>query len=859
MPDFTYYEAPARSARDLPQKVPGKLHGRDALMAQVYGVLKSNKPVGLYGPAGVGKTSIALMLASAYSELAGGALWLRVENAPLEELIARVGRAYFDDEITSAEQPLGMIGAVTTTLSSQKPLIVLDGNHNLNATSQFISRCAAGLPVMLIANEALEGWPGVTVSNLETEPAIALLRQFGELPSNGNEDDLDEVASILDYNPFALRVAAGMMRANKQSPADYLKAFEQIPSSAGASPQLLAMTVAFKSLNPALQGIMLLMGATFTGRASAELLSSISGAPQETVESVMKMLTDQGLVDTDSRYNEPYYTLHELAYTFAGTWLRGSGKLEATRQKVRESLVAYARKYSMDSPGAYNKLACEMDQMVAMAHWSAEQGEREPINQVVLQLTQAGDFVSERGYLYELLQLRTLSASHTTAFPAYPAPIAAGSVSDLPFEEGDDDLEDIVEADAASALPTSAPLVTNPADRLEDELDDDELDDDELDDDELEDIVDEDDDEPPLLPEDTGNVEVPVAAPAVALSPLAKLQADLRAARQAGDMHREANLHAQLGDMQAEQGAENEALVHYGDALSAYELLDDKPATLDTLDKLATLAAKTDNPGAAVMHATRGIKLAEELGDEETRMYLLTALGDGQQQAGESNAAVKAYAQALEIARTDGDAQNDALLLFKLGYAHLDNSDPDSAAQAWEQAIKLFQAQGKRAYEGKALGGLGTAYGELERWEEAIRFHTSALYIAREMKDREEESLQLSYLGYACTQANKLGEAVTRYRQALHLAYQMDKRSDIVTALVDLARLLTRSRKHLLIAELLVDDGLKADPNNRDLSRLKEKISIDKVAAIGDGVELLAASGTARDYAANAYKLLDES
>jgi tetratricopeptide (TPR) repeat protein/energy-coupling factor transporter ATP-binding protein EcfA2 len=844
MPDFTYYEAPARNARELPHRVPGKLHGRDAVMAQVYGVLKSNKPVGLYGPAGVGKTSVALMLASAYSELPGGALWLRVNDSSLDELIVRVGRAYFDDEITGAEQPLGMIGAVTTTLSSQKPLIVLDGVHNLSATSQFISRCAAGLPVMLISNEPLEGWPGVTLGNLETAPSMDLLRQFGELAANTSEDDLDEVASILDYNPFALRIAAGMMRAGKQSPADYLKAFEQIPSSAGASPQLLALTVAFKSLNPALQGIMLLMGATFGGTASAELLSAISGAPQETVESVMKMLTDQGLVDTDSRYNEPYYTLHELAYTFAGTWLRGSGKLDSTREKVRESLVAYARKYSMDSPGAHNKLACEMDQIIAMARWSADQGDREPINQIVLQLTQAGDFVSERGYLHELLQLRKSSASHTTAFPAYPAP-AAASESDLPFEE-DDDLEDIVEADAAAALPTSAGLAARPPeDLLEDELDDDDL----------EDIVDE-EDEPDLLPEDTGNVEVPVAA---VLSPLAKLQADLRAAKQAGDLRREADLHNKLGDLQVEQGLETEALVHYGDALSAWELVEDKAGELDTLDKLATLAVKTENTGAAVMHATRGVRLAAELGDDETRMFLLTALGDARQQAGESNEAVKAYAQALEIARNDGDSQNDALLLFKLGYAHLDNSDADAAAQSWEQAVKLFQAQGKRAYEGKALGGLGTAYGELERWEEAIRFHTSALYIAREMKDREEESLQLSYLGYACTQANKLGEAVTRYRQALHLAYQMDKRADIVTAVVDLARLLTRSRKHLSIAELLVDDGLKADPNNRDLTRLKEKLGLDKVAAIGDGVELLPASGTAKEYAANAYKLLDES
>ncbi|MBZ0287297.1 MAG: hypothetical protein K8I30_06765, partial [Anaerolineae bacterium] len=151
MADIPSHESPAHKAQSLPVMLPGKLSGRDTTLAQVYGQLKANKPILIYGAAGVGKTALAATLASAYTELPGGALWLNVNDSPLEELIVRVGRAYGVDEITNSETPIGMVGAAASTLTSHKPLVVLDGRHNALATSQFLSRCADGLPVMIVS------------------------------------------------------------------------------------------------------------------------------------------------------------------------------------------------------------------------------------------------------------------------------------------------------------------------------------------------------------------------------------------------------------------------------------------------------------------------------------------------------------------------------------------------------------------------------------------------------------------------------------------------------------------------------------------------------------------------------------
>lgn len=843
MADFSSHEAPAHKAQSLPVMLPGKLTGRDVLLAQVYGQLKANKPILIYGTAGMGKTALAATLASAYTELPGGALWLNVHDSSLEELIVRVGRAYGIDDITNSENPLGMVGAAASTLTSNKPLVVLDGKHNAQATSQFISRCAEGLPVMIVSKDPLEGWPGLQLEQLESAAAITMLRQLGGFDASTSDDDLDELVSILDYIPFAIAIAAGTMRLAKQTPSEYLTAFEKIPSSAGATPQLLALTIGFRALNNALQGIMLMLGASFSGGASLELLSATSGAQPEVIDQVMTSLAANHFVERVERYDAPYYRLHEITHSFAQTWLRGSNRLETLQAKWRDSVLEYTRKYSIDSPGAHDRLAAEMDQIVGVARWCADQGERDKVNDLVVGLTQAGNFVNERGYLYELLQLRQLASSFTTAFPAYPTPV-------MPLADEDDDDEEVAPAvGRASAF-----------DRLDEEDDDEassllDLDDDIEEEDEEDDDLFGDDDDDEV--DETGGSTLTVGSLGGNDPELVKLQTALRTAKGLEDKEEQVELLTQIGDMQVKHKMENEAITTYTEALDLNEALDDQEGILQTLDTLSALMVKTENPNAAILHATRGIQLADELADTETKMYLLTTLGDARQQDGESDTAVQAFQQALQIARTDGDTQNEALVLFKLGYAQLDNSDPDTAAETWEQALTLFKAQGKRAYEGRVLGGLGTAFGELGRWAEAINFHNSALYIAREVKDKEEEALQLSNLGYGSVQAHQLGEAVTRYRQALHLSYESNNRDNIVSNIVDLARLLIKSQRHLDIAELLVNDALALDSVNRDLARLKDSIQQERLKATANGVEQLAVSGTAKDYAANAYKLLE--
>ncbi len=899
MAEFTSHEAAAHKAQSLPVQLPAKLVGRDSTLAQVYSQLKANKAILIHGAAGVGKTALAATLASAYTELPGGALWLNVENSSLSELVVRTGRAYNVLEIAASSNPIGMVAAVASTFASNKPLIVIDGKSDPKATADFVSRCANNLPVMILSKDPFGGpWTELELGKLADAPAITLLKQVAGLESStGLDDDLDELASILDYAPFALAVAGGTMRASKISPADYLAEFEKIPSSAGATPQLLSLTIGFRKLSNAFQGVLLLLGSTFGVGTTSELLSMMAGAPQETTDQVMNTLVNNHLVERFYRYDSPYYKLHEITSTFATAWLRPNGRLEALQGKVRESVLAYLKKYSNNSPAAHDKLAAAMDLIMAVAQWSADQGERDIVNQIVVGLMQSGDFVNDRGYVSELLRLRELASSFTKPFPANPSPAApAPEDVDLVGSDADDDNKDDEEFDDDDLEEFDEEFdEEDENEEFDDDLQDEKDADDDVDDSDddlglgirpaasaavgslwqsveqskpaapsatpatpssLLDLDDDDDsDEDDDLVADSASIDLPaVEEPA---DELTRLQSGLRQARQQNDLKRQVDLLGKIGQLEADKGMDNEAISTYTEVLAAYEKLDEPENILQSLDTLSVLMVKTENSSAAVLHATRGIKLADELDDADTRMHLLITLADARQQLGESDDAVRTYSQALEIARTENDSQNEALILYKLGYAQLDSSQPDIAAETWEQALKLFKAQGKRDYEGRVMGGLGTAYGDLDRWTEAINFHNSALYIAREVKDKEVEALELSNLGYASFKANQLGQALTRYRQSLHLAYQANNRENIVSNIVDIVRLLTKSSKHLGIADLLLNDAIPLDPTDRDVLKLKEIVTSAKMQAIADNIEMLPIGGTAKDYAANAYKMLE--
>ncbi len=846
MPPFTPHEAPARDLAALPFPRPERPIGRDDVLQDIYAALRLNTAVMVSGAAGLGKTSLAAALAAAYTQQPGGVLWLSGNTSPLASLLVRIGRAYGVREISNSEQPSGTAGAVAALLAQHKPLIVLDDFSDAMVVQSFIKKCADNLPLMLLSETPLQGsWQSIPLMPLNEGDAVKLFKHKAGINDNHFDEAIAAIARLLQERPYPLALAARAMVAAKQTPPDFLNVVSGVARVNNGHPDTTAVAISYRALHNALQGLILVLGAMPRSAASAELLSMASGTAPEVIDQTINILSQLYLVERFTRYGQSYYRLHKLVAEYAIRTLRGSNRLEALQETVRRVLMTYVEKYSTPGQVEHDRLAAEMDNIMAMAEQTSREGDKATANRLVSLLLRADDFFKERGYLHELLTLRDLGSLSRSAFPAYGEERKA-KVDDLDEDDPlglydeDDDLpaiddemyvednyEDVADAEEESSFRRS--LLIEEDEEISDEV----------------------------LTEPRPFPAEPVINAPLSSDP-EQLRQALQQARQARDLNRQAQIMQMLGKALVNQGKTTEAIATYNDLVSVQEQLTDDEGLIDTLDMLAALLMKNGSSQAAIMHASRGVQLAAVQGNTDVQINLLLTLGDAQLDLGQSENAARAFSQALELARNIGDEQHEALALYKLGTAHLDNGDADAAIHTWEQARDLFKAQLKRDYEGRVLGGLGNAYADQERWLEAIGYYKSALYIAREVGDREEEGIQLSNLASAQTKAGQLADALLTSRQALHVAYQSDDRDNIVAAILDLVRLMIRSNRLLGIARLLIQDAENLEPNDRDVIALSDEIETKLAAAAARGIEQAPVQGTARDYAANAYALLED-
>ncbi|WP_437877548.1 TIR domain-containing protein [Sorangium sp. So ce513] len=254
----------------------------------------------LVGPAGIGKTALALRLAE---ELAphypGAALYIDLDGAsktPLDPAMAMV--RVLEELIPGFERPFeaaALEAAYRAALGSRRALLVLDNARDRVQVERLVPQSTPSLFLVTAARPfSLPGLPVRGLGALAPDDACALIRA---LAPRVPEAAAAELAALCGCVPLALCVAAGALAAEENlDPADYVARLRAAPRALGPADAPLGASLDL--LPRSLQEAWCQLG-TVPGDFDLEVAARVLGETTSAASEHLRELARRNLVTWD--------------------------------------------------------------------------------------------------------------------------------------------------------------------------------------------------------------------------------------------------------------------------------------------------------------------------------------------------------------------------------------------------------------------------------------------------------------------------------------------------------------------------------------------------------------------------------
>jgi tetratricopeptide (TPR) repeat protein len=808
------HEAPIRERKALPVQPPTQVIGRNRELGQIHLALKAGSAVFLSGGAGIGKTALAAVLANASLAAPGGVLWFTGYEDDYTTLIARVARAYGVSDL-NAEQ-------VRALLQKNRPLIVIDGLLDLDAARHFVQQCAKGIPMLLVDTQGGAGpWTPLELQPLSLDDSHTLFRTFS---GTNASPDIEALCRVLGGYPLTIELAARQTVTEGLTPAELLAS---LPTSTGSDGSQAVLAIAFKRLQAAVQGMLLVLSALPTGSAGAELLADISNVPPANVVPLLRQLVSRGFVREWANYGQLAYTVHEVVQRYSVGWLKNYNRLVPLEGKALDSVIAYTERHARDTAQDQARLAAEMPNVLAFAAYATDSGKPELLYRLINAISdKAGTFVTGRGFRPELQQMQQLaslldttylaSAGSTTTVQSTPQQVTQDTTQPNPAQPtyepalDDDDTEllnrgvvpvnppdsiaraiSIIEA-APSTVDDTQPSYSGDTEKLEPKTEHTVI------------IVGDDNAEdevfvrPELViePPDPNEVieEVPLPPPTTPV---------LRGlfSRPIGDAAKEALGTPQPGAIQpatiqpdTAQPDTSQPDPQVTQPIAVTPLAATQPMTpvqegrtvpMTPVSVPASAPASTPADDTAALE--RELDVARKGTDNARIILLLQTLGQRHFEAGETSQALYYYTQAFDLTESIKDHENMLASLDALAMINVQTGNANAAAEQAARGILLARSLNRPARLGRLLTRLGDAQKAALDNGGAINSYREAIEVLRGTEDWASIAQVMTKLGDAYLDQNRAQEALQVYEPALAIVRREGRRDAELRLLDQLA------------------------------------------------------------------------
>lgn len=819
------YGAPIHGSVNLPVSPPVNLLGRRADLDAIHVSLRAGSAVLLHGPAGIGKTALVATLATGFAELPGGVLWLECAGDTFRALLTRTARAY-DLEIPAFDADLSeTCQQVQIVLEENRPLVVLDGDVQLEAAREFVRECASGLPLLMTHTTILPGpWTPQDITLLNHDDTVELLKRHAGDALSEDVEPSERLLKVLNGHPLSIQVAARQLAMGTS--ADDLLA--QVPNLPPGQKNLAigVLMAAYRLMPPELQGIVMLLGTAFAARASEDLLCDVSGARPELLRDRMRQLVGYGFAVQHQSDGQTYFTVHELVQEFAQAFLRGKKRLKTMIARYEQGLPAYLRRHSGEYDDVhYSALAVEIPNVIGAGIYAAKQDKLDLLHEMiqVLDSTRVEGFVAALSFEPELDWLHYLAA--------HPDAANAGVMGVALEPEAEPEVSEVVSGSEAASETAD---VADEAEVVEQA--------------ETGETVDEDGDsaDEATDAEDTA-LEVVTADTAMTAFPEETEPVEVEVPR------------AEVVDEEEPVSGEQSRvsiLETQEQALKSYQADGNVEDELAALEELAKLNLEGENYEAVLSYLDRGTELAQEIDNPQREGEMLCILGDLQFDLGLFDGAEMAYMEAISALRPVEAWPDIGLTLEKLGAVYMNLHRVDEALGVWQQALPIFEKEADSGAMRRVLNRLGDVHSRRMEWGPAKMHYTRALEVAQATGEDRAQFVQISKLAFLMENSGNREGAIEAYWQALHLAFALDSDDLIGATELALARLLIDDTVHLNRALQLLEAAAERMPVDTEVQRLLSRAETRRERLMKADVALPEAEDSLQDYAQSVFDKL---
>lgn len=171
---------------------------------------------------------------------------------------------------------------------------------------------------------------------------------------------------------------------------------------------------------------------------------------------------------------------------------------------------------------------------------------------------------------------------------------------------------------------------------------------------------------------------------------LEHLACGLDLSTQTGNQADQANIHRIFGFVYWSQGDPRQALHHALEALNRFRSAGRQDRVAGMLNNVGACYAQLGEHDLAVDSCQQAIPLLQERQDRDQEAHTWDSLGYSHHHLGHHDHAISCYRQAIALFREIGDRYNEALSLGRRGDVHHDAGDPETARTCWQLALDIL-------------------------------------------------------------------------------------------------------------------------------------------------------------------------